>query len=147
MSMHGEIKHGRLFSSVSRHMRLFITRHMNKDSYKISEKQLFILINIMHFPGTSLKDICERQAFDKPCVTKSVKKLLELGYISSETDKHDKRISRLTITPKSDEVLPRVWEIMQSMRSVIYKDFSDDEILQVNSLMQRIHTNLIAELD
>jgi len=141
-----ELKHGRLFSTVSRHMRLFISRNMNKDSYNVNEKQLFVLLNIMHFPGTSLKDICERQAFDKPDVTKAVKKLLELGYIESTTDENDKRISRLSITPKADEVLPRVWEIMQSMRSVIYKDFSDEEILQVNSLMQRIHKNLMDEL-
>lgn len=147
MSTEDQAKHGRLFSSVSRHMRLFITREMNKDSYDINEKQLFVLLNIMHFPNTSLKDICERQAFDKPTVTKAVKKLLELGYIKSHTDKLDKRISRLSITPKSEEVLPRVWEIMQSMRSAIYRDFSDKEILQVNSLMQRIHSNLLDEND
>lgn len=146
MNINKDARHGRLISSVARLMKLFISRRMSIDSYDINPKQLFVLLSIMHNPNTSLKEICENQAFDKPDVTKAVKKLLELGYIESKTDENDKRISRLNITPKSDEILPRVWDIMLSMRTVIYKGFSEDEINTVNSLLQRINNNLSEDL-
>jgi len=137
-------KHGRLYSSVARHMRLYISRKMNEDD--IRTNHLFVMLDIMHSPGTSLKEIALRLDLDKPTITKAVKKLLALDYIVAKEDELDKRVSHLFLTEKSDEVLPKVKKIMESMRDVIYNDFSEEEIKLVNSLMQRMNRNLLEVL-
>ncbi len=136
-------KHGRLYSSVARHMRLYISRKMNEDDYDIRTNHLFVMLDIMHSPGTSLKEIALRLDLDKPTITKTVKKLLDLDYIFAKEDEFDKRIFHLYLSDKSGEVLPRVKKIMESMRDIIYKDFSGEEICLVNSLMQRMNRNLL----
>jgi DNA-binding MarR family transcriptional regulator len=146
MSNLEKAKHGRLYSSVARHMRLYISRKMNEDDYDIRTNHLFVMLDIMHSPGTSLKEIACRLDLDKPTITKTVKKLLALGYIVAKEDEFDKRVSHLYLSGKSDEVLPRVKKIMKSMRDIIYKDFSEEEISLVNSLMQRMNRNLLEAL-
>lgn len=146
MSNLEDAKHGRLYSSVARHMRLYISRKMNEDDYNIRTNHLFVMLDIMHSPGTSLKEIGRRLDLDKPTITKTVKKLLLMGYIVAKEDEFDKRVYRLYLTEKSDEVLPRVKKIMESMREILYKDFSEKEIKLVNSLMQRMNRNLLEVL-
>lgn len=146
MSNIEDAKHGRLYSSVARLMKLYIFRKMNEDDYDIRTTHLFVMLDIMHNPGTSMKEIACRLDLEKPTITKTVKKLLALEYIEAMEDETDRRISRLYLTEKSDEILPRVKNIMMSMRDVIYKDFSEEEIDVVNSLMQRMHRNLLEVL-
>lgn len=139
-------KHGRLFSSVSRLMKLYISRSMAEGDYKISTTHLFVMLDILHNPGTSMKETGCRLDLEKTTVTKTVKKLLDLDYITAFDDEIDRRVTRLYLTEKSNELLPRVKEIMKSMRKVLYDDFSEDEIELVNSLMQRININLLEVL-
>lgn len=145
MSSIENAKHGRLYSSVSRLTKLYISRKMAEDDYNIRTTHLFIMLDILHNPGTSMKEIGCRLDLEKPTVTKTVKKLLALEYIEALEDETDRRISRLYLTEKSDEVLPRVKKIMMAMRDIIYKGFSEEEIDMVNSLMQRMHRNLLEE--
>lgn len=141
-----EAKHGRLYASVARQTRLFISRKMSEDSYDIGASQLFVLLDVMHYSGTSLKDICSRLDLEKPTVTKAVKKLFTLGYLRCEDDEKDKRVLRLFLTERADEILPRVHKIMMAMRDVVYDGFCEEEIEQVNVLMQRINRNLLRVL-
>lgn len=146
MSSIEHAKHGRLYSSVARHMRLYISRKMNEDDYDISTTHLFVMLDIMHNPGTYMKGIACRLDLEKPTITKVVKKLLALEYIVTKEDECDKRVCNLYLTDKAEELLPRIKKIMMAMRDVIYKGFSEEEIDLVNSMMQRMHKNLLEEL-
>lgn len=136
-------KHGRLISSTSKQIRLFISRRMNEENYNIHESQLFVLLDVMHFPGTSLKEVGHRLGNDKTSITKSVKKLSELNFIETVVDTRDKRIIRLYVKDEANNIIPKIHSILKEMRSQLYNGFSENEIDEINSLMQRAHLNML----
>ena len=136
-------KHGRLISSVTRLMKLYISRTLSEQGIPIRDIHLFVLLDILHFQGTSFKESCFRQACDKTTLTKSVKKLVELGYVEVREDEKDKRISRLYTTETAHNILMPCKDVMIGMREHLYKDMSEEEVESLNSLMGKVHSNLL----
>lgn len=136
-------KHGRLFSSVTRLMKLYISRRLAERAIPIKDVHLFTLLDILHYPGTSLKEACFRQATDKTTMTKAVKKLSELGYVDVKIDENDKRISRLYASAKANEVLLPCKDVMMEMRDIMYKGMDEEELDMLNSLITKMYTNLL----
>jgi DNA-binding MarR family transcriptional regulator len=139
-------KYGRLMSSVSRLMKLYISRKLVDKGLPIKDIHLFTLLDILHYPGTSLKEACLRQACDKTTITKAVKKLYELNYIDIKEDENDRRISRLFASEKAHEILNPCKGVMMEMREIMYKGMSEDDIENLNSMMSNVHDNLLEVL-
>lgn len=136
-------EHGRLFGSVSKQMRLSISRKLRDNNLPINEIQAFILLDIKVNPGTCLRDIGKRLLFDKPTITKCFKKLLSLSYIISVQDTEDKRKYRIYHTEESEKIIEEIKEISKEVREISYRGLSVQEVEQANSLMKRINNNLM----
>ena len=72
-----------------------------------------ILLYINRHPGTTQDAIVSHMYIDKCTVARRTKRLEELGYISRETGKEDRRENNLYVTESGENLVPVIREILQ----------------------------------
>ena len=93
-----------------------------------------ILLYINRHPGTTQDAIVSHMYIDKCTVARRTKRLEELGYISRETGKEDRRENNL---------VPIIREILQDWAKSVTRDLSDEERILLITLLDRlIHTDV-----
>lgn len=68
-------------------------------------------------------------------------RLLRDGYINRESDETDRRSVRILLTGKEQGFLDKIEFVSNEMNSVFYNGFSDEEIIQFDSFLERILIN------
>lgn len=90
-----------------------------------------ILLYINRHPGTTQDAIVSHMYIDKCTVARRTKRLEELGYISRETGKEDRRENNLYVTESGEKLVP------------VIRDLSDEERILLITLLDRlIHTDV-----
>ena len=88
-----------------------------------------------------IKTLCEKTCLDKSTLTGILSRLLRDGYINRESDETDKRSVRISLTGKEQGFLDKIELVSNEMNSVFYNGFSDEEIIQFDSFLERILIN------
>ena len=88
-----------------------------------------------------IKTLCEKTCLDKSTLTGILSRLLRDGYISRESDEADRRSVRISLTGKERGFLDKIELVSNEMNRVFYNGFSDEEILQFDSFLERILIN------
>ena len=119
------------------------TRYMD---YELEKKQIgygqqFFLPCIYEYDGITMYDLAKIGRFDKGTVTKAVQKLIEEGYVISETDENDRRVKHLHITPKSIPVIELIYELRDRWKNIIIKDISIKDEEKLKFLLKEIPEN------
>lgn len=78
---------------------------LQNDMMNLSMVQLHTLIFIKHHPATPMKAVAEYIKVELPSATNIVEKLVRLAYVKRQTDKEDRRLVLLNLTPKGDNLL------------------------------------------
>ena len=95
-----------------------------------------ILLYINRHPGTTQDAIVSHMYIDKCTVA-------ELGYISRETGKEDRRENNLYVTETGEKLVPVIREILQDWAKSVTRDLSDEERILLITLLERlIHTDV-----
>ena len=80
---------------------------------------------------------------DKCTVARRTKRLEELGYISRETGKEDRRENNLYVTESGEKLVPVIREILRDWAKSVTRDLSDEERILLITLLDRlIHTDV-----
>lgn len=95
--------------------------------YNIGYAHLIFLIEIYEHEGISMNELAESGSFDKGTVTKSIQKLLELGYVKIEVNENDRRSKLLFTTDKTREIILDLYRIRQDRWNYLSQDLSEDE--------------------
>ncbi|MCU6761435.1 transcriptional regulator Hpr [uncultured Roseburia sp.] len=106
--------------------------------YQIGSGQHFFLTSIYEKAGITMYDLARLGKFDKGTVTKSVQKLLELGYVNAVTDEKDKRVKHLYITEAAEPVIKEIYTIKSRWKQNLLSDFTEEEICQFTNQMERM---------
>jgi DNA-binding MarR family transcriptional regulator len=69
---------------------------------------------------------------------RTITKLIELDYMYKKEDERDSRAYRLYLTPKAEDILPRIHEEIQTLVSLITEDLSQEEKLITMSSLRKI---------
>lgn len=102
-----------------------------------------ILLYINRHPGTTQDAIVSHMHIDKCTVARRTKRLEELGYISRETGKEDRRENNLYVTESGEKLVPVIREILQDWAKSVTRDLSDEERILLITLLDRlIHTDV-----
>ena len=88
-----------------------------------------------------IKTLCEKTCLDKSTLTGILSRLLRDGYISRESDEADRRSVRISLTGKERGFLDKIELVSNEMNRVFYNGFSDEEIIQFDSFLERILIN------
>ncbi|MEG0345930.1 MAG: MarR family winged helix-turn-helix transcriptional regulator [Erysipelotrichaceae bacterium] len=111
--------------------------------YQIGCGQQFFLLHIYEMPGISQYDLSIVGHFDKSTTARAIKKLLELGYIKKEIDQNDQRINHLYTTELGNEVMQKVYKMLEDWHHILTKDLKKQEQQMAETLMNKLSINAI----
>lgn len=97
--------------------------------------------------GITQKEICERIHVSKSTTSKIIQSLVEKGYLRKEKDEKDKRVSRIYLTDKKEEIEDLIKEIDKKAEDKMLKGFDEDEKKKLRSSLERILDNLEEDED
>ena len=91
--------------------------------------------------GVPIKTLCEKTSLDKSTLTGIIDRLERDGYIKRKPSQTDKRSTLICLTGKEQEFAKHIQKVSNQMNKIFYKGFSDEEIMQFDSMLERILVN------
>ena len=91
--------------------------------------------------GVPIKTLCEKTSLDKSTLTGIIDRLERDGYITKKPSETDKRSTLISLTGKEQEFAQKVQKVSNQMNRIFYKGFTNEEILQFDSMLERILAN------
>ena len=91
--------------------------------------------------GVPIKTLCEKTSLDKSTLTGIIDRLERDGYIERKPSQTDKRSTLICLTGKEQKFAKHVQKVSNQMNKIFYKGFSDEEIMQFDSMLERILVN------
>ena len=87
-------------------------------------------------------ELSQKTGLAKNTLTAMLGRMEEAGLIERKTAESDKRQSLIVLTEKARDLQQKYDEVSQKMNEVFYKGFSGDEVLMMDSYLDRILANL-----
>ena len=91
--------------------------------------------------GVPIKTLCEKTSLDKSTLTGIIDRLERDGYIERKPSETDKRSTLISLTGKEQEFAKNIQKVSNQMNEIFYKGFTDEEIIQFDSMLARILEN------
>lgn len=103
--------------------------HMDKelDKFNLSTGLYPYLIILSRMSGISQNEISKELNVDKAMSARSIKKLIELGYIYKKENTEDIRAYKLFLTDKAKSIIPELFIIINDWISSIVEGCSEEE--------------------
>lgn len=90
----------------------------------ISQGLLYFIIYIGKRPRCSLSDLSLGLEMDTGHTTRSIEKLVKIGFVTREKDVRDSRVRVLNLTPKGEQVFERSHRLFEEWDQTILKKIS-----------------------
>ena len=91
--------------------------------------------------GVPIKTLCEKTSLDKSTLTGIIDRLERDGFVERKPSESDKRSTLISLTGKEQEFAQNVQKVSNQMNRIFYKGFTNEEILQFDSMLERILVN------
>ena len=93
-------------------------------------------------PGTSAQEMVECIRVDKATLTKTIKKLSDIGYVRIVSDPQDRRVKRLFLTQEGIPAVQRVKEIHGAFFQTLCAGIPPQDIQAAQRTLARMVENL-----
>lgn len=115
-------------------------KHYDKllSKYEIGYTQLILLTQIYENEGVSMNELAIRGVFDKGTITKSIQRLEQLSYVRIENSEVDKRSKLLYTTDKTQEIMPKLYQMRSEWGSHLCTDIDSDELDTYNKVQAKL---------
>jgi DNA-binding MarR family transcriptional regulator len=138
---------GKVLSHLKKHFDQWAIKQLTANGHKDFKIVYMPVIMNIDPEGTSNNDLALRAMVTKQAMSKVVKELQKLGYISAKTDPKDKRSIIFSLTKKGTKFVTKaktcVRDLMDEYRSVVGKK-SFDDLLQKMLILIQYHQHLDA---
>lgn len=130
---------GRLIARIHRGLYNHVAdRLKNKD---IDVGQFFFLCFILNNEGKTQEQIARGIMLDKATVSKGIKRLVHLGYVSKRVNPDDKREYKIYSTKKAKAFKTELDAIYNEMHDRLHQKLDKDEIVQLQALLKTVYKN------
>lgn len=97
--------------------------------YGFTPNEIVVMMFLANNGGLkSASEIAQYRNISKGLIAKSVDSLCEKGYITADRDKNDRRLVRLKLTEKSNEVVDRIRRCRKNFVEELHKDIPKEYI-------------------
>lgn len=131
---------GRCITILDRLMKMYYDHGLA--DFEIGWGQQFYAEYIYDYPGATAQEMVECIRVDKATLTKTIKKLVEIGYVESSGDETDKRIKHLYLTPKGVPAVKRIKEIHRDFYQTLCSSIPQQELCLVEQVLERMMENI-----
>ena len=90
-----------------------------RDRYGISIAEWRVLVNVGYAKDQSIRDIESRVSMDKTKVSRAASRLEAAGYLTKTLDDGDRRLLKLTLTPKGAALLAEIVPLAQAYQEAV----------------------------
>lgn len=96
--------------------------------------------------GVSQEDLAEKLHFDKGSAARSLAKLEAAGLVARTVNPRNRRQLAITLTPQAESLRAPFLAALRELTEAMVRGFSDDEREQALGFLDRMITNVLAEL-
>jgi DNA-binding MarR family transcriptional regulator len=109
--------------------------------FQLSSGTYPFLLNLYHNEGISQNQISKALNVDKAMSARSIKRLIDIGYIRKEENRNDSRAYKLFLTDEAKNIIPDIINEIDKWIDIITEDISDMEKEQIIKLLGKILDN------
>lgn len=117
---------GKYIGMISRALFYYMQKQL--EPLGIQKQQFTILAELYLNEGICQDDLVSRLRLSKPDVAKSVKKLVENGFLTKEKDENDRRIHRLYVTEKALSIKPDIIGVLEGTNTILSDGIEKEEL-------------------
>lgn len=121
-------------------IRKFLDYHL--DEYHLGNGQFSILMEVFAHKGISQDSLSKIIGVDKTTIAKSVKKLVENGYVIRKENEKDRRAKKLYPSEKAERIFPKIKKLIALETEVLSKGLSHEEIQIFSKVVNRMKINI-----
>lgn len=129
----------KLNGKIYRSTQCYIDKRLEK--FKLSTGMYPYLLILNENEGISQNEISRELSVDKAMSARTIKKLIELGYIEKRENKEDIRAYRLFLTDKGREVIPEIIKVIHSWIDILVEGCSEEEMEIGISFLDKVLLN------
>ena len=129
---------------VSKEHRMAVNHYVEKNDLQKSQHRLLLVLShlIEERKSVSQRDLAESLSVTPAAVAVTLKKLEKSGIIVKTASEADNRYNELSITEKGERIVKDSKKAFHSTDTQMFKDFSNEELEQLGSFLDRIAENL-----
>lgn len=131
---------GRYVSIFDRLMKMYYDHGLS--AFEIGWGQQFYVEYIYEHPGASPQEMAECIRVDKATLSKTIKKLTEVGYIRVEGDEKDRRMKHLYLTEKALPAAEQIKKIHGAFFEYLQAGISREELTVTENTLRRMADNI-----
>ncbi len=95
----------------------------------------------------SQKEIAEKLGVSSAAVARLLKGLEAEGFIEKCSIENDGRYNKISITEKGKDIVHRSHVLFKETDMSVFRDFSDDELILFNELLDKMQSGLLEKID
>jgi len=133
---------GYLIYRVGRLLRFRATQFFRDRSLGISPEQWGLLLQIADKGQPSLSDLVDTTVNDHPNVTRLVRGLVSMGFVTRSANPHDKRSQLISVTPEGDAFILDVLPDLIEEKAAFFEGMDQREVSGLIRSLQLVLGNL-----
>ncbi len=130
----------RCISIVDRLMKMYYDHGLA--DFEIGWGQQFYAEYVYDHPGVSAQEMVKYIRVDKATLTKTIKKLIEIGYVTSVSDDTDRRVKHLYLTAKGEPAVKKIKEIHRDFYDIMCSGLLAEDIRLTEQVMEQMMENI-----
>ncbi len=117
--------------------------YVNKrlEPYGIGSGQFIFLMTLYWKDGSSQEKVADHLKIDKTTTAKALKKLEAAGFVTREKGPEDKRTYKVFLTPKAQELMPVIFDIVNQWENKVTKNIPEEESRMLESTLHKMVAN------
>jgi len=116
----------KLTNNIYRCTQVYVDKRLEKFNLTTGSYPYLLVLNKKD--GISQNDISRELNVDKSMSTRTVKKLIDLGYIKKQENKEDVRAYKIYLTDKGKDIIPEILEIIDLWIHILVEGSEEEEI-------------------
>lgn len=115
--------------------------------FDLSPNEGFILLFLFKHDLNTAQEIAEYRSISKSLVSKSIHNLMERGLLDLSVDLQDKRIRRLDLTEKSQEIIQALNQDELEFYQILEKGLSKEDRIYLDGIVNTLYDNVSEVLE
>ena len=125
----------------------FIIKKRGRDilsDFDITTPQILALVALKDRPGITMGALCERLYLACSTATDLIDRMEKNGYLERNRDPDDRRVIRLSITEKGQNIIDQVINARRRYVDSILKQLTQEEIDQLAQALEKLDALMVA---
>lgn len=125
------------------HKKLIMFLRSELEPYDFNRGEIPLLYKLIKKgDGKTQTEICDMLYISKSTTSKIIQRLVEKDYLRKERDEEDRRVTRIFLTERREEIEELLKELDDKAENKMLEGFEDEEKEQLREYLERILCNL-----